>query len=761
MKCVVVTDKMSDQTPQEAPHGVETERRPGDGEKFQDTVGGLLDNGTDVRKVQKDDIEDKLKRRKFAWRGTDRCDSAMISFDHALRTFEYKIESLMLSSDLRVYVIFVAMFCLFFLLGRNITDNFFFSQSIVDKVVRTEIPLIKQNKPFTSIAEAADFQNFIADVFLTQMIDPEYPTGAPMFIGATRFRTQRVRKDTCQINTAIIPSSMPPAALECYGAWDDKSADDGTVSNAYNQVGRWKYKTCAQMQGGTVTTGMIGTYNCGGYSFLLPFWRNSSDPSSGNIAPYPSTLYERMPKDVASKLYILPALYNDPPFIDNLATRFVTVEFFAYQPALGVFFNMKQFAEVAAGGLWIPNYQARVFQVWTPSSIGKSLYDIVFAVFVLYYVYRFIADLIHFQRSEGKVLAFFFDTWNLVELVNLGIFIGVFALRVMWIIKCINTDLTLNSLVYNPVYPVRLEDIMNLYVFQIYLTSINTVLTFIKILKFFRLNDRLNVLTRTLSESQDSIIGVLLIFLLVVTAFAMTGHGLFGLGVWAFRSVDASFSTLLQMLVGTFDYVSMKNENRVLAGLFFWCYIILAQFCLLNFLIGVLMEAFAEVSKSRTILPLEAVMVKTWEDFKQVMNPSNIAMVLYNTVKCESRDVLLRQAIDHLKAYREKEYAQDRDNAVREDKQLLTKKMFMDAFPPELIEKISEVYLGYVWNDLVYEWDQSETAQEAVASHHNIAMTARGVQDAIGPQLTKMETFADRLSDIEGKLQRLLQHLEA
>ena len=723
-------------------------------------VGGLLIDGKDVRRVQLEDVEDKLQRRKNAWRGVERCPTAVISFDHAMKTFEYKLEALVLGSDLRVYIFFIIAFCFFFLVGRNISDVHFFSAALRDKVMETEVPVIKVARFYRDIAEASDFVTWAIDVFLIQTIDPTYPTGAPYFVGATRFRTLRVRKDTCQVNPAIIPSSMPPAALECYGGWSDGNEDKGKETNSYNEVRRWRYRSCQDMGGGTQTSGLIATYHCGGYSFELPWWRNATDPALSQVLPYPSSLHERLPKSVAQDSYVAPAFFNNPPFIDNLATRFVVVEFFAYHPTLKVFMSIKAFAEAAAGGLWIPGSQTRVFDVWTSTQTWKTVYDAFFALFVLYYVFEFFADLIRFRRTEGRTLAFFFDTWNLLEFTNISILLVVIVLKIMWITLCIKTDLKLDTLIFSDVYPVRLEDILNLYIFQVYLNSVNTVLTFLKVLKFFRLNDRLNVLTRTLAESQDSILGVLLIFLLVVTAFAMTGHGLFGLGVWAFRSVDASFSTLLQMLVGQFDYSAMKNENRILAGMFFWSYIILAQFCLLNFLIGVLMEAFAEVSKSRTILPLEAIMLKTWEDFKRVFHPSNIKRLIVNTCKGESKEVLLRRALELLRQHRETIYPSDVDEPVREDKQLLTKAMFLAAFPPDLIDKLSDVYLEYVWNDLVYEWDQSETASEAVASHHNIAMTARGVQLAIGKQLETMQTFGDRLSKIEKKLLLLVDRVE-
>lgn len=726
-------------------------------------LGGLVDDeGNDLR--QEKDTHDV--RRKGQWRGLERSGEAGLYFDYALETFDYKIQASILGSDLRVFVVFVVAFCFFFLVGRDINQNHYFAKAVKDPLLGSEIAQLKVEKYFVDISEAYEFNLWVLDVFLYQTIDLDYPTGGNFFLGSTRYRTQRVRKDTCTINYDIIPPSMPGSALECYGEYEILNADTGETTSAYNQVGRWEYKSCESIGMGTRTTGIIATYDCGGYMFEVPWWRpvDRSSPDSlanAQMMPFPSEEYERMPKNIAEKLYVEPALLNNPPFVDNLATRFVVLETFLYQSTLGSFLSIKVYCEQAAGGLWVPNYQVRVFNVWTNDDIAKTVFDGFFLLFILFYVYNFIADLLEFRRREKKTLAFFFNLWNIMEFLNLWIFVVVFGFRIAWIVDSIQADIKIDELTYTQKYPVILDDILNNYMFQVYLNSVNTVLTFLKLLKFFRLNDRLNFLTRTLSEAQDSIIGVLFIFLLVVTAFAMTGHGLFGLGVWKFRSVDASFSTLLQMLLGEFDYLEMKNENRVLAGLFFWSYIILALFCLLNFLIGVLMEAFAEVSATRTILPLDSVLVKTFADLKKVLAPANIKRYFSNLIQRTTKERLMSEGIERLKEFRQECYPADGLDIPDEDKQMIYKTMFYDGIGEKLVEQIGEDYLSYVWDDLVYEWDQSKSAEEAIKSKRNLEMTTKGVKMAIGKQLERIEKFSDRMQHLEDQLGKLAENLES
>ena len=82
-----------------------------------------------------------------------------------------------------------------------------------------------------------------------------------------------------------------------------------------------------------------------------------------------------------------------------------------------------------------------------------------------------------------------------------------------------------------------------------YFNAVNTILTCLKILKFVRLNDQLNILTRTLRAAQHNIIGILTIFLIVLTAYALTGNLLFGNGLEEYKDFSTSFSTLLRLLL--------------------------------------------------------------------------------------------------------------------------------------------------------------------------------------------------------------------
>ena len=130
---------------------------------------------------------------------------------------------------------------------------------------------------------------------------------------------------------------------------------------------------------GPTQTTWQGEYHCGGYIVEIPFTASCADA-----------------------LAVVHAM-RDPscPFVDSFATRFVTVEFFAYHPAIDTHFSAKLYAEQMSGGGWIPAMQLRAFIVFTSQMVGKTIFDFFFLAFVLYYLFAFFRDMVRYYR-EGR-----------------------------------------------------------------------------------------------------------------------------------------------------------------------------------------------------------------------------------------------------------------------------------------------------------------------------------------------------------------------
>lgn len=205
-------------------------------------------------------------------------------------------------------------------------------------------------------------------------------------------------------------------------------------------------------------------------------------------------------------------------------------------------------------------------------------------------------------RSRSVMSDFIGNFWTYVELLNYACLAAVLMLEFLWWAVSEASDGTRvgsSNFSFNEV-----EYITGILWIQLQLAAINTVLFFLLILKFATLHPASDRVTRAMMGAQQNIAGLLIIFVTVLIAFCLSGNALFGSQMAGFRSPMETFSTLLRMLLGDNDFGNMERVNRVLAGAFYWAFLIFGLYITLNFIIAVLSEAFDDAGVE--MLPLTA-----------------------------------------------------------------------------------------------------------------------------------------------------------
>eukprot|EP01062_Namystynia_karyoxenos_P066499 TRINITY_DN60425_c0_g1_i1.p1 TRINITY_DN60425_c0_g1~~TRINITY_DN60425_c0_g1_i1.p1 ORF type:complete len:1030 (+),score=367.10 TRINITY_DN60425_c0_g1_i1:141-3092(+) len=526
--------------------------------------------------------------------------------------------------------------------------------------------------------------------------------------------------------------------------------------------GHWyKHYKCTDIQKHSLVSYVVGDvdqYHCGGYVVDIPF--NESCATAGAVTGA-----------LASTNY---------PFFDNYATRFTMVEFFLYSVQMGTFTSVKLFNEQASCGSWTNKWQIRTFLVWTSRQVGQTVFDFFFLAFVFYFCYRFIMDWLSTYRghppgdfrTRGKCFAFLVPSeagqgfWNLLELANLCIFLTVFGIRLTWFADSQEAAEHIRF-PFPPRYPAELDNLLNLYMLQVYLNAVNTVITFLKFLKYVRLNSRLNILTETISLKADNMFACLIIFVFILTAYSLSGYALFGTTVPEYRSVDRSFSTLMRMLLGDFDYVTLRDENRVLAGVFFWSFIVTGLFLMLNFLIAILSEGFAQVSQRQTEVPLEEQIVRAWVGFKRMMRPQRLIQGIRMSLKGQSRAQLLVLATieleerkQQLDRHREEEGMQAEEDAVGEA--ALVYRMQLPHYLGEnTCELLGADFLDDLWDDLLYEWEITQLNSQKRKEQDDEQMVQDAVAGAIKGQFDEADVMDVKMQGLETELNSLYTMLSA
>ena len=493
------------------------------------------------------------------------------------KTVETRLAARRLSNELLAYVPFLVLFILVFLAARDIEGTFWVGQSLGGQAAGGEVPTREAtrnlrpgevqahhiSKSFFQVRNVEEWHHWFETIIIAFFFNDPQPdpvvlennwmAGFNLKIGAIRVRTLRVRNDSCETPDFI-------ASPTCYGPFSRFEINE-------TGYGHYPYHRCDSSL--RSLQGLVGLYPCDGNVFEIP-WNLTLD-------------------DATTRARALRNLYTNMTDIFNpIDVRFIAVEFLSYTPAFNEFVAVKAFLELTAGGRFIPTVRTDAFQVWSTYQMWHTVLWCVLYVFVLVFIGKYFRDLI-VAKTDGHAIQWFLAPWNIMELINLATFLVIFGFRVAWMVESQNLNFQLPG---PQVYDDRFDHIEWLFRAQIYGGAFNIVITFIKILKYVELNDQLNIVTRTLGSAGQNLVGILVIFLVVLSAYSLAATALFSNAIEEYRDFETSFSSLLRILLGDFDYAALREENRFLTGIFFWSYVILALFMLLNFFIGVIASSF-------------------------------------------------------------------------------------------------------------------------------------------------------------------------
>ncbi len=125
------------------------------------------------------------------------------------------------------------------------------------------------------------------------------------------------------------------------------------------------------------------------------------------------------------------------------------------------------------------------------------------------------------------------------------------------------------------------------------------VLTILRMLKFLDFQKRLGAVTRTVQYAATDLFHFGILFTIVIGGYTVLGFVAFGNAIDGFSSFSNSFETCFQLLMGDLDVSSFlfSHPNEIAAFLYYYSYLVVVYFILLNILLAILVEAYVEVKK--------------------------------------------------------------------------------------------------------------------------------------------------------------------
>ena len=128
------------------------------------------------------------------------------------------------------------------------------------------------------------------------------------------------------------------------------------------------------------------------------------------------------------------------------------------------------------------------------------------------------------------------------------------------------------------------------------LTSLAVFFSILKFLRLLRFNKRVALVTQTIKMSVSPLLSFFLMFFVIFLAYAQFAFIIFGIDSDSYASFPKTLSSMLSLTLGSFDFQEMRSINRFLGPAFFFSYVLVMFFVLMNVFISILSDAFNEVS---------------------------------------------------------------------------------------------------------------------------------------------------------------------
>ncbi|KAL9957104.1 hypothetical protein ACROYT_G038703 [Oculina patagonica] len=485
---------------------------------------------------------------------------------------------------------------------------------------------------FSNITSQEEFWNWTR----TELLDGLFPTtwyngklrkpdgfmadGYSQMVGGARMRLIRIKKESCKV-----PTEVYGITNECYGEYFITKDDKNDYTEGWQNITtydtkiswddmQWRYQNGTQLDGYPFWA-QLNTYSGGGYVIVL-------EPGMEN--------HDRLEK------------LQDNIWVER-HTRAVLTEFTIYNAQSNLFCIVTLVAEFPATGGVIPHTSiqtARLYDFTDNTMFLVLACESIFVMFILFFLYR---EVKHIYKTG--IQAYLKEFWNCVEL---AIILFTFAAIALYVYRALTIRNVLDLVRHDP---------FNFKSFQFagywdetytFVLAIIVLLANIKLNKLLRFNKRFSLLSSTLKYAYYPLLMFSIIWGIVFTAFTLVASLVFGPVLHSYRSIVASLTSLLSLMLGRTAYFEMRDTNRILGPLFFFGFMFMMSFVLINMFLSIVVDSFKVVKRDNDKQSNEYEIVdfiierfKLWSGIGKTRRPHSRGRVLWDTAASRVKAVNL------------------------------------------------------------------------------------------------------------------------
>ena len=233
----------------------------------------------------------------------------------------------------------------------------------------------------------------------------------------------------------------------------------------------------------------------------------------------------------------------------------------------------------------------------------RSRCEVLFVLYIVTFTYW---EAQRFRQVKWKV--YFSDTWNVVEVIILGLSYCVLGLFINRLIICSHlmsnfSDSDFEKFVsfYAPAF---FDAVLR------YVMGVLNLVTIIKFFKLLRFNVRLSTLAQTLSYAKGKLLAYCIGLIGITMAFAQFALLLFGYTLEGYRNFTATIISMFVFMLGESDYYGLLEGDAILGPAFFFLFSLTFQFIFVQYFVTLLMDAFNKAVTNLATMKTEVHMVQ-------------------------------------------------------------------------------------------------------------------------------------------------------
>jgi len=353
-----------------------------------------------------------------------------------------------------------------------------------------------------------------------------------------------------------IPSESTTS--HCIG-WKDTPCDPYTITNP--SYAAWKFTSSLDVWGAP-SLGEYSLYGGGGYIADMGV---NFDVSNYTI------------KELQKNLWI------------DRQTRAVFVEFTLYNVGINLFAHVTLLVEFPATGGVITSDFVRVFRTYQhlgDSGVFVFVAEVIFLICMVIFVIKM------FQVLLKQKMKFFKNLWQLLDFVV--VILTVIGLC-MYIARWVFVQQTISNFHKNKNMFVNFGHVAIWD--EVLVSFIGTIvfLVTIRLMRVLSYNHRINQLATVLSHCSKALMGCLIMFIIVYSAYASIGYLLFGRNLDTYRNIFVTSTTMTNALIGRNSIDGLIETMPIFAQFYYFTFVLLVMWILMTMLNATLNHSISTI----------------------------------------------------------------------------------------------------------------------------------------------------------------------